>query len=78
MKEFVTSLSSKVVMIILGIAFMMNATVFGNIVEDSNLSELVEVNVNLLGLICVVFGVINIVTSYYLAYVEKEKNAAEE
>jgi len=75
LKRFVNELAGKVVLIVMGIAFMMNSPIFGNIVDDPNLSELVAVNTRLLGLILIIFGALNIVTSYYLAVVEKKEIA---
>lgn len=75
LKRFVDELAGKVVLIVMGIAFMMNSPVFGKIVEDPNMSELVQVNTRLLGLILIIFGALNIVTSYYLAVVEREEIA---
>ena len=75
LKRFVNDLANKVVLIVMGIAFMMNSPIFGNIVEDPNMSELIQVNTRLLGLILIIFGVLNITTSYYLAIVEKEEIA---
>ena len=73
LKRFVNELAGKVVLIVMGIAFMMNSPIFGNIVDHQNLSELVSVNTRLLGLILIIFGSLNIVTSYYLAVVEREE-----
>jgi len=75
LKRFVNDLANKVVLIVMGIAFMMNSPIFGNIVDDPNMSELIQVNTRLLGLILIIFGVLNITTSYYLAVVEKEEIA---
>jgi predicted MFS family arabinose efflux permease len=73
LKRFVNELAGKVVLIVMGIAFMMNSPIFGKIVDDQNLSELIEVNTRLLGLVLIIFGALNITTSYYLAVVEKEE-----
>jgi predicted MFS family arabinose efflux permease len=75
LKRFVNELAGKVVLIVMGIALMMNSPIFGNIVDDRNLSELVAVNTRLLGLVLIIFGALNIITSYYLAVVEKEEIA---
>lgn len=75
LKRFVNELAGKVVLIVMGIALMMNSPIFGNIVDDRNLSELVAVNTRLLGLILIIFGALNIITSYYLAVVDKEEIA---
>ena len=76
LKRFVNELAGKVVLIVMGIAFMMNSPIFGNIVDDPNLSELVAVNTRLAGLILIIFGALNIITSYYLAVVEKDEIAS--
>ena len=75
LKRFVNELPGKVVLIVMGIAFMMNSPIFGDIVKDQNMAQLVTVNTRLLGLILIIFGALNIVTSYYLAVVEKEEIA---
>ena len=75
LKRFVNDLANKVVLIVMGIAFMMNSPIFANIVDDPNMSELIQVNTRLLGLVLIIFGVLNITTSYYLAVVEKEEIA---
>ena len=73
MKRFANELAGKVVLIVIGIAFMMNSEIFGNLIDDYNLKEFVRVNTRLLGLVLIIFGSLNIITSYYLAVVEREE-----
>ena len=73
LKRFANELAGKVVLIVIGIAFMMNSEIFGNLIDDYNLKEFVRVNTRLLGLVLIIFGSLNIITSYYLAVVEREE-----
>ena len=41
LKRFVNELPGKVVLIVIGIAFMMNSPIFGDIVKDQNMAQLV-------------------------------------
>ena len=72
LKRFANELAGKVVLIVIGIGFMMNSSIFGNLVNDYNMKEFVTVNTRLLGLVLIIFGSLNIITSYYLAVVERE------
>jgi predicted MFS family arabinose efflux permease len=73
LKRFANELAGKVVLIVIGIAFMMNSEIFGNLIDEYNLQEFVRVNTRLLGLVLIIFGSLNIITSYYLAVVEREE-----
>ena len=71
-KRFVNELAGKVALIVMGVALIVNSGFFGNLIDDRDLSEFVAVNTRLIGIIIIIFGSLNIITSYYLAIVEKE------
>ena len=72
-KRFVNELAGKVALIVMGVALIVNSGFFGNLIDDRDLSEFVAVNTRLIGIIIIIFGSLNIITSYYLAIVEKEE-----
>ena len=72
-KRFVNELAGKVGLIVMGVALIVNSGFFGNLIDDRDLSEFVAVNTRLIGIIIIIFGSLNIITSYYLAIVEKEE-----
>lgn len=72
-KRFVNELAGKVALIVMGVALIVNSGFFGNLIDDRDLSEFVAVNTRLIGIIVIIFGSLNIITSYYLAIVEKEE-----
>ena len=72
-KQFVNELAGKVALIVMGVALIVNSGFFGNLIDDRDLSEFVAVNTRLIGIIIIIFGSLNIITSYYLAIVEKEE-----
>tara|TARA_B110000881_G_C18327688_1_gene390022 strand:- start:205 stop:456 length:252 start_codon:yes stop_codon:yes gene_type:complete len=73
MKNFANQVSAKVVLVFIGIAIHMNASVMAAFADDLRIKTVVETNMELVGLIIIVFGLLNIIVGYYLAAVEDEE-----
>ena len=73
MKRFANQMVGRVVVIFLGIAIHMNASVMATFTKDYKVKELVETNMELIGMVISSIAVLNILVNWYLAAVEDEE-----
>jgi hypothetical protein len=73
MKNFVNSIVGYVVIVFLGIAIRVNASVMASFTNDFKLANLVETNMELIGLIVSTMALLNIFVQYALAHMDEEE-----
>ena len=73
MKRFANQIVGRVVIIFVGIAIHMNASVMATFTNDYKIKNVVETNMELIGLIISTMAVLNILVGWYLASIEDEE-----
>ena len=72
MKKFVNDIIGNVVIIFFGLGIHMNASVMASFTNDYKLENLVETNMELIGMIISTMALLNIFVQYALAHMDEE------
>ena len=70
MKRFANQIVGRVVIIFVGIAIHMNASVMATFTNDYKIKNVVETNMELIGMLLSIAACLNIIINWYIAFVE--------
>ena len=78
MKKFLNDMTGRVVIVFVGIAIRVNASVMSSFTNDYKIENMIETNMELIGLIISTMAFLNIGVHYALAHMEEEEEEEEE
>ncbi|MBT4070683.1 MAG: hypothetical protein HOE79_05535 [Euryarchaeota archaeon] len=73
MKKFLNDMTGRVVIVFVGIAIRVNASVMSSFTNDYKIENMIETNMELIGLIISTMAFLNIFVHYALAHMEEEE-----
>ena len=77
MKKFLNEMTGRVVIVFIGIAIRVNASVMAAFTNDYKIKDMIETNMELIGLIISTMAFVNIFVHYALAHMDEEEKEEE-